>query len=369
MPLALAAPLLVGAVAAASGLRGEPSQPPPPREGFVSQIDARLRSLVPRGFAGSVLLVDHGEVLLSRGYGSADRVTGRPVTPETGFDIGSLVKPFTMAAVLKLQSQGKLRATDAISSVLPGVPPDKAHITIRQLMTHAAGLPDIVDARSTPVEYTTEFDYEPVSRDEIVRRAMNARLVGEPGGRSEYSNLGYSLLGVIVELASGRDFETYLREQLFEPAGMTRTGYLAPGWQAKELAVGYRRDVPWGTPLDHAWLPDGPSWNLRGNGGMLSTAPDLYRWIEALESDRLLPPAERDAFLGMSVTANRRGTRTLGPSGGNGIFNACYLWYLDEHRLIVMLTSSDTYRAEKMVPEIAGEMRRMDAPAPRAPRD
>jgi hypothetical protein len=80
-------------------------------------------------------------------------------------------------------------------------------------------------------------------------------------------------------------------------------------------------------------------------------------------SDNLLPPAERKAFIRMSAHTNRRGTRTIGPSGGNDIFNACYLWYLDEHRVIVMLTSSDNFQAEKMVPDIARLMRHIQPEA------
>jgi CubicO group peptidase (beta-lactamase class C family) len=357
--LILAALLLAGACAGAPGCGRRRAEPSLPREQVIAQIDSMLQSRVSEGLAASVLLADQGSVLLSKGYGLADRSTGRPVTPETGFDIGSLVKPFTAAAILKLESQGRLRVSDSISGLLPGVPPDKSRITIEQLMTHSSGLPDIVDAGSRPVSYTPDFDYQPVSRDEIVRRAMNARLVFEPGAKSQYSNLGYSLLGVIIERASGEDFERYLREWLFEPAGMTRTGYLTPGWQKQELAVGYRNGKAWGTPLDHPWLADGPSWNLRGNGGMLSTARDLYQWIQALQADQVLPAAERERFLATWAKKNRRGTRTMGPAGGNDIFNACYLWYLDEHRVIVMLTSSDDFKAEEIVPEIARMMRRI----------
>jgi CubicO group peptidase (beta-lactamase class C family) len=356
--------LLAGACASTLGCSGERHEPLRPREVVIAQIDAKFQSEVPRGFAGSVLLADHGNTLLSKGYGLADRSSQRPVTIETGFDIGSLVKPFTAAAVMKLQSEGKLRVTDAISSLLPNVPPDKARITIEQLLNHTSGLPDIVDANSNPVTYSPAFDYEPVSRDEIVRRALNARLRFEPGARSEYSNLGYSVLGVIVELASGESFERYLRRVLFEPAEMTRTGYLVPRWQRKDLAVGYGGGQAWGTPLDHAWLPDGPSWNLRGNGGMISTAQDLHKWIRALEAGTLLPPAEMEAFIGMSAHKNRRGTRTMGVAGGNDIFNACYLWYLDEHRVIVILTSSDDFKAEKLVPDVAALVRQIQPEAP-----
>jgi CubicO group peptidase (beta-lactamase class C family) len=140
---------------------------------------------------------------------------------------------------------------------------------------------------------------------------------------------------------------------------MTRTGYLAPGWKKDALAVGYVGEHAWGTPLDHPWLPDGPSWNLRGNGGMLSTSGDLARWIAALGAGTVLPKPQQDEFLAMAVKKNQRGTRTFGPSGGNDVFNACYLWYLDEDRAIVVLTSTDRFKAEDLVPRIAHEMRRI----------
>jgi CubicO group peptidase (beta-lactamase class C family) len=323
----------------------------------VSEIDADLRRLTSRGFAGAVLLVHDGAVILNSGYGLANRSSRRAVAVETGFDIGSLVKPFTAVAILKLESAGKLRRSDTIARFFPSAPPDKAAITVQQLLTHSSGLPDIVDSRSMPVGYTPDFDYELVSREEIVRRAMNAPLAFAPGDKSDYSNLGFSLLGVIVEVASGEPYEQYVREAVFEPAGMSRTGYTGPGWKPDELAVGYDGDDAWGTPLDHRWLADGPSWNLRSNGGMISTAEDLYKWIVALGGDRLLSPAEKKTFFALNTHVNKRGARTMGVAGSNGIFDACYLWYPDEHRLLVVLTSSNRFRAEKMVPDLAQVMR------------
>jgi len=338
------------------------SQTPQTKEEVVRAIDSDLASLARKQFAGSLLLALDGEVLLARGYGIADRRSGRLVTPETGFDIGSLVKPFTAAAVLQLESQGRLHVQDAIGGWFPDVPPDKAKITVQELLDHSSGLPDIVDANSNPVDYTPDFDYEPVSRDELVRRALHAQLIFPAGQKSQYSNLGYSLLGVIVEKASGQAYEPYVQDNVFRPAGMTRTGYLAPGWKRSELAVGYSGGTPWGTPLEHPWLADGPSWNLRANGGMLSTVRDLYRWLQALEGNRVLSAEAREKFARLYVHTNRRGARTLGGAGSNEIFDACYLWYLDEHRVLVMLTSTDKYRAEKMIPDLAGQMRRIRTP-------
>jgi CubicO group peptidase (beta-lactamase class C family) len=334
-------------------------EPPQPKEQVMAGIDANLSGLTPKGFAGSLLLEQDGAVLLDKGYGLADRTSGRAVTPETGFDIGSLVKPFTALAILKLESRGKLRRSDPLSHFFPSAPADKSRITVQQLLTHTSGLPDIVDAGSKPLSYSPDFDYEPVSRDEIVRRAMNAQLLSAPGEKSRYSNLGFSLLGVIIELAAGEPYEQFVRKTIFEPAGMTRTGYLAPGWTTAGLAAGYRGNDRWGTPLEHRWLADGPSWNLRANGGMLSTTGDLAKWIHALEGATLLTTGEKKAFFDLTVHVNKRGARTMGAAGSNDVFDACYLWYLDEHRLLVMLTNSDAWRAEEMIPDLAKRMRRI----------
>jgi CubicO group peptidase (beta-lactamase class C family) len=334
-------------------------QPPPTqsKEQVVSEIDANLSGLTSKGFSGAVLLAQDGMVLLHKTYGLADRSSGRPITTSTGFDIGSLVKPFTATAILKLESQGKLQRSNSIALFFPNAPPDKAPITVQQLLTHSSGLPDIVDANWNPLAYVPDFDYIPVSRNEIVQRAMSAKLLFKPGEKSVYSNLGFSLLGGIIEIASGEPYEQFLRKTIFEPAGMNRTGYLGPGWKSGELAVGYLDGKPWGTPLDHQWLADGPSWNLRANGGMISTADDLYKWIVALDGNKLLSEVEKKAFFDLNVHLNRRGTRTMGVAGSNNVFDACYLWYVDEHRVLVMLTNSDTWRAEKLVPDLARQMR------------
>jgi CubicO group peptidase (beta-lactamase class C family) len=339
-------------------LAGRP-QAPMSRDEAVREIDGKLAGLTAKGFAGVVVLMQDGDLLLRKAYGRADRGSGRDVTPDTGFDIGSLVKPFTAIAILKLESEGRLRRSDAISRFFPQAAPDKGAITLQQLLSHSSGLPDIVDSRSRPLGYAPDFDYEPVSREELVRRAMGAKLRYAPGEKSQYSNLGYSLLGVVVERASGEPYEQYVRERIFAPAGMTRTGYLAPGWKREELACGYAGDHAWGTPLDHRWLADGPSWNLRANGGMISTADDLRRWIAALDGSALLTPAEKQTFFDLNVHRNKRGTRTLGAAGSNDIFDASYLWYVDERRLLIMLTSSDKWRAEELIPGIAKTMLRI----------
>jgi CubicO group peptidase (beta-lactamase class C family) len=103
------------------------------------KLDAHLIRATNNGFSGAVLVVKDGRVILSKGYGMANRERKIPITLDTVFDIGSLVKQFTAAAILKLEMKGKLRVTDPINKYFKNVPPDKAAMTIHHLLTHTAG--------------------------------------------------------------------------------------------------------------------------------------------------------------------------------------------------------------------------------------
>ena len=126
----------------------------------------------------------------------------------------------------------------------------------------------------------------------MLTRALSSRLTTRPGTTFQYSNLGYSILAAIIEKASGLGYEQFLARHLFAPAGMTHTGYVLPRWDPKQVAVEYdTAGRSHGRPYDHPWAADGPYWNLRGNGGILSTARDMYRWHRALANNTVLPPA------------------------------------------------------------------------------
>ena len=153
---------------------------------------------------------------------------------------------------------------------------------------------------------------------------LAAPLASKPGERFEYSNEGYSLAAAIVERVSGTGYEAYLRQHVLLPAGLTDTGYQAPGWPLARLPIGYTPDGrPWGRVYKNGWLPDGPGWYLRGNGGIQSTLADLYRWHLALEAGKVLSAdavkkfqtghvasmgSERYGY-GWGVQTTRRGTK------------------------------------------------------------
>ncbi len=310
------------------------------------RIDDYLQRLVPFGYAGTALVATDDRVLVAKGYGMADRARGIPMSPETVISIGSITKQFTGAAILKLEMQGKLRVEDTLSSHFADVPPDKATITLHQLLTHTAGLePDYGPT-----------DYEKVAREEYVERVLGRPLASKPGERFRYSNAGYSVLAAIVEKVSGQGYDEFLQEHLFGPAKMTRTGYKRAGWSRDEVAVGYRGEETWGTILERIAVEGAPYWNLRGNGGIHSTPGDMYRWHLALAGDVVLSKQAREKFqkgyaqegrqadthyaYGWSVGTGPHG-RLVEHNGGNGIFAADFLRYLDAG-LVIYVASTDS---------------------------
>ena len=152
-------------------------------------LDEYLSRLERFGFNGGALAVRGKDVLLEKSYGLADRARAIPLTTESVYNLGSITKQFTAAAILTLEMQGKLAVTDLASKYLGPVPDDKSTITLHHLLTHSSGL----ESDFSPT------DYDPVGREEYVRRALQSKLLFRPGDGYEYSNAGYSLLAAIVE--------------------------------------------------------------------------------------------------------------------------------------------------------------------------
>jgi CubicO group peptidase (beta-lactamase class C family) len=268
---------------------GAPEPPPPAPAAPLPEekIRALLEEFVTRagafGFTGGVLVARNGKVILERGCGLADRSRGIPVTAATVFDIGSNTKDFTKMAILQLADAGKLRLDDSITKYFAGAPPDKAAITIAQLMDHRAGLP----LYSGP-------DDEALTRDDFLKCILAAKLISDPGREENYSNPGYSLLAAIIEKVTGGSWEQYVSEHILKPAGMAETGYALPKWKPGQIAHAYSDGRNTGSTLDDPHAPDGPYWNLRGNGGTLATLADMYKFHLALAGDELLKKESKE---------------------------------------------------------------------------
>jgi CubicO group peptidase (beta-lactamase class C family) len=305
------------------------------------KLDEYVSRAAEWGFSGTVLVAKDNLVLLAKGYGLANRRKNIPFTSDTPSCIGSITKQFTAAAILKLEMEGKLGTEDSIAKHLPGVPADKRGVTIYHLLTHTAGFP----------EYSGD-DYYRAARDDTIRKILATPLAFEPGKQFAYSNAGYSTLAAIVERVAGQTYESYLHDRLLEPAGMANTGYRFPRWDRNVLPHGYTGSVDHGSPLDHAWSDQGPYWNLFGNGGIISTVGDMYRWQRALQGDTVLSASARkklftpflhDYACGWDVRQTPHGRR-IGHGGASDLgFNGVVASYEEGPTTVIGLCNSGTY--------------------------
>lgn len=348
---------------ACSSFGAEASSPP-----TADRIDKYLTNNVQNGVSGSILVVQDGIVLLNKGYGFANRDTRLANSPSTVFDIGSLTKQFTAAAVLKLVELEKLQLSDTIDTFFSDLPHDKKQITVHHLLTHTAGFKEFPGR-----------DFDVVSKESYFQTVFESKLEFEPGARYKYSNVGYSILSAIIEQAAQTDYETFLRRVFFDPLSMLQTGYLYPGWESSDFAHGYYEDFyDRGTSVER-FAKDGVSPILVGNGGMQSTVSDLQKWLIALdsfdilskESMRLLTgehvqtPTQIDAFqsstfygYGWKVGKNKYSDFVISHNGNNGIFRSSIVWRPQERAFIIFLSNTETrgtlwlaYELDRMLAE------------------
>jgi CubicO group peptidase (beta-lactamase class C family) len=219
---------------------------------LAKKLDTYLTRITPFGFSGALLVVKDDKVILNKGYGMAIRSENVPNTSETVFSTGSVTKQFTAAGIMKLEMMGKLKTEDPIG---------------------------VIDS--------TGMDFVVALRDETTKKALEAPLRFKPGEQFGYSNAGYSMLAAVIEKISGQSYEEFMNENIFTPAGMKFTGYRMPEWDKKVVAHWYRGEKDNGTPLEK----DYPYWHYIGNGGILSTTEDMYRWHQALLADKVLSAA------------------------------------------------------------------------------
>jgi len=332
------------------------------------KIDKYLSQNIHRGVSASILVAQDNSILINKGYGLADREAKLANSPSTVFDIGSLTKQFTAAAILKLAEEDKLKLTDTLNTYFKELPNDKKQITIHQLLTHTAGFK----------EYPGR-DFDLVSRDTYFQTVFSSELQFSPGERYEYSNVGYSILSAVIEQVAETDYETFLNQAFFKPLQMTSTGYLLPDWNTLNLAHGYYEDFyDRGTSIER-YRKNGVSPILVGNGGLQSTVSDLHKWLVALngydilseKSIRLLTskhvetPAQVDAFqsstfygYGWKIGATSYSERVISHNGNNGTFRTSTVWRPNEGVFIILLSNTESkgtlwlaYEIDKMLAE------------------
>jgi D-alanyl-D-alanine carboxypeptidase len=248
--------------------------------------DGYLSALAKKGeFSGVVLVSRGGNPVFERAYGEAVAGWHIPNTPNTRFEIASLTKQFTGAAILQLAQAGKVGLEDPVSRYYPQAPASWTGITIRQLVTHTSGLPN------NEIKDFTKGIAVPYTPEELIGTFRDRPLAAKPGTAWAYTNTEYYLLAYIIQRVSGESYGDYLTKHIFAPAGMTSSGFASTLAVVPQAAEGYARD---GKALRHRDYFD-RSLEL-GAGGIYSTVGDMARWNAALDGGKLL---DRDSLAKM----------------------------------------------------------------------
>jgi CubicO group peptidase (beta-lactamase class C family) len=284
-------------------------------------------------FMGSVLVAQNGKALLNTGYGWADLEWQIPNSPTTRFQIASVTKQFTAASILLLEDRGKLKTDDLVKKYLPDAPASWDKITIYNLLTMTSGIAG--DAAK----------YEPGPPDRLV--FLDKPLQFQPGEKWDYSNLGYDVLGYLLEKVSGQTYADFLRENIFKPLAMNDSGYDSNVTIIPHRASGY---WPGADGIENAERT-----NLSGAfaaGAIYSSTEDLLRWEDGLFDGKVLTPASlRKMTTPFKQTIFKTGyacalyvSRVSGhlviDYDGNGIgFNAQLAYYPEEKLAVIVLAN------------------------------
>lgn len=258
------------------------------RERLDRMVGEQVEKLNVPGYA--ITVIYQGETVLQKGYGFADIASKRRPDPETVFGLASLTKSFTGLALLMLVERHKLNLDDELGKYLDGLSPAYQKITIRQLATMSAGVPRVVKPDDVPWE-------------QQIKKAQTIPLVSPPGSKYLYSNLGYRILGAVIEKVSGQSYMEFLQENILRPLGMTETKPTNQTFSAP-LATPYEVGNS-GQPRAIEYKQ--PRINF-ASGMLASNSVDLAKYTQALlnHDSRLLSPS------GFNLLWKERGNLSTG---------------------------------------------------------
>lgn len=322
--------------------------------------DARLDALIAaemtaRGIPGLQLaVVRNRRIVALRNYGVADVETRAPVTNDTIFSINSITKAFTGVAAMQMVEAGRLKLDDPVSAYLDDLPIAWRGITIRQMLSHMSGLPDINRAPTIKADDAASWAW-----------VKAQPLAFAPGERFHYCQTNYALLMRIINRLKGTAPDTTLAGSQIKAAKMRRTAHSDARDTIAGKAIGYSLRYPVAgapgvpEPITEIFMPIS-----RASSGMHSTARDMAQWIIAIQKHRLLKPASLDAMWSRVAFSNGqpgqwglgwitlpRGThRTVGMTGGGR--SALFL-YPEDDMAVVILTNLAGGAPEDIADEVA----------------
>lgn len=293
--------------------------------------------------AGLVLtVIQDNHQIKTKGYGIANLEWNVPVAEDTVFEIGSITKQFTAACILMLAQDGKLSVDDKINDHLKVAPANWSGITIRHLLTHTSGLKN----------YTVLDGFEltkHMTQEQFIKRLAVEPVVFKPGDSWSYCNSGYSLLGYIIENASGQHYWDFIRARIFQPLGMNATTDRNPRVIVPHRAAGY--EMKNGKPINRDYdLTD-----IFSAGAIVSTVMDMAKWNNALDGNTLLKDTSKAAWwtptkLNNGMVKNYgfgwyvdqfEGHKNIRHSGSTSGFSSDIERFPDDHLAVITLSNAD----------------------------
>lgn len=309
----------------------------------------------------SLAVIQDGATVSEKNYGLANLELGVPATSDTVYEIASITKGFTAAAILLLAAEGKLSLDESLARFRPALPDAWQAVTVRRLLTHTSGIP----------QWEVAWDREDLTIEEIDQGAFGRPLHFAPGTEFEYVDTNYNILGMIIHQLTGAPYDVFLRQRIFQPLGMNATRHndvraIVPNraegyeWENDQLRKSFR--IQWNNINRSPSVPANAA-----NGGLLSSLRDLIKWDAALTSGQILSQRQQDELWspillnnGLPVpyehdwhAQNFRGRRLIEFGGGVMGFTTCMARFVDDSLTVIILTNQDS-KPWDMCKDVAG---------------
>jgi len=254
-----------------------------------SEINAKVDSFINlemtnKNIAGlSIAVMYEGKTVHSKGFGYANLEHKIPASSSTVYLMASVTKTFVAVATMMLVEQGMISLNDTIGKYVADIPPHWKVATIYQLLSHTSGIKGNVDW-PPPCKVELKYDNYNYTRVDVINETACLPLSFTPGEKWEYSGRGYYVLGMLIESVTGKTFEQFLKETIFDPLKMTDTRMIDYRAIIPNRAAGYQKK---NNQLINQFLPQDPIVEF-SDGGLISTVIDMSKWDEALYSEKLL---------------------------------------------------------------------------------
>jgi CubicO group peptidase (beta-lactamase class C family) len=328
---------------------------------IVARIDsiaaARLATGQAAGF--SIGVMKGSDTVLMKGYGSADLELDVPTPAGAVYEIGSVTKQFTAAAIMQLRDSGKLSLDDDLSKHFPDYPMQGQRVSIRRLLDHTSGIKGY-----TEMPTFGQLMVRDLPKDTLVAAFSREKFEFAPGTLEVYNNSAYFLAGLLIEKLSGMSYADYVRKNLFDKAGMASSDYCSEKLVMKKKVKGYEYG-PDSTLRHKGFLVH--TWPYAA-GSLCSTVRDLVAWNRALHHGQVLSQASYTEMITPGVlndgTKLRYGTglalRTVGGhrliehgGGINGFVSASHYYPDDSLAVVVLINTVGPMAADPLAVDVA----------------